>query len=938
MRYTPLETEAMDSRISLLLILLMGLQPSSMRIEGVAVDQLGRPLSGVTLHIFHGGVEVSSLPLDEDGLFTLELRTSGTLYLYADDPSTPGVDYLPLRVEAPWEGVRTLIFRPAATLIVEGSAQFIDSEELPFSTVFTVVDLEGKPIEVDGLPLIYGEGEDSLTPLLGLNEDVITVPAGMPIGISVNCTVLLGSALVTRSFPLIREPLKLARGEVRSVDLPAASMPLNLDLVERLLRSISERLEEMRIEGFYLEAEEAKMREALSLLEEARYLGAEGLYIESFDAARRCYLNLQALDLRLRHLRLDASTSVYLLLAFLSSTSTLTALLLVERWRSRLAAALTLYLLSLAALRWSYPGFQLVSPGILASSFIAALSAALLILYLLSHITPKARGDGHIPVRNLIGPIISIARRNLRRRRLRTLLMLMSLMILIASFVSLTSISTGYGLTSRRIGRSNWRGVLIRSKGVMIQSLEATVDWLLDQPGVEAVAPKAESMAIPNPHAYLKGYPIYGIIGVDPETESWASGLEDIIIEGCLPSPDGLAISSELAEELELRIGDRVTLFGWTLTLEGVLSDEGLRRLREVDGSHYLPEKLVNISPEGEPPNFVPTPCEPGEVVILHISRALMVPLISPSRLSVKLSGDVDIEAFASRMALERGFKAYASTGGAIYLYQLASYLEGRGLPLLIPWVILLLNIASITLSALRERRWEVSILSAIGLNPTQISTVFLVEAAIWGFVGGGLGHLIGLTLYRLLSLLGIPLSVYQKVSALWCLASLALSSSVALVGAAVALKASVVFTPSLMRRWRPRGEEETWVIPIPIRLRPGEESEFVDYVASRLHALRGGLVKKTSLIRIHQLDGAYEIEFIYKSAGQALDSFYTRNRLRVEDGSVTLTSMGAESWVYEVGSLLRKIAVEWASERASISPLPSQLGHPSARRPYHSP
>ena len=930
----------MDSRISLILMLLLvSLQPSStMRVEGVAVDQLGRPLNGVTLHIFQGGVEVSSPSLDENGFFAIELREAGTLYLYADDPSTPGVDYLPLRVEAPWEGVRTLIFRPAATLVVEGSAQFIDSKELPLSTTFTVVDLEGKPIEVDGLTLIYGDGENSLTPLLGLREDVLLVPADTPLGVSVNCTVLLGSALITRSFPLVREPLRLVRGEARSIDLLAASMPLNLELVEGLLGGVSERLKDMRIEGFYLEAEEAKLREASSLLEEARYLSTEGLYIESFDAARRCYLNLKTLDLRLRHLRLDASTSIYLLLAFLSSTSTLTALLLVERWRSRLATALALYLLSLAALRWSYPGFQLLSPMILTSSSIAALSATLLALYLLSHITPKARGDGHIPVRNLIGPIISIGRRNLRRRRLRTMLTLTSLMILIASFVSLTSISTGYGLTTRRVGRSNWRGVLLRPGGVMIQGLEATVDWLLDQPGVEAVAPKAESMAIPNPHVYLKGRPIYGIVGVDPEAEIWASGLGDILIEGHLPSSDGLAISSRLAEELGLRIGDKVTLLGWTLRLEGVLSDEGLRRLREVDGSHYLPEKLVNISPEGEPPNFVPTPCEPGEVVILHISKALMVPLVSPSRISVKLSGEVDVEAFASRMALERGFKAYASTGGAVYLYQLSSYFEGRGLPLFIPWVILLLNIASITLSALRERRWEVSILSAIGLNPTQIAAVFLVEASILGFVGGGLGHLIGLSLYRLLSILGIPLSVYQKVSALWCLASLALSLSVALVGAAVALKASVILTPSLMRRWRLRGEEEAWVISIPVRLRPEEEREFIDYVASRLHALRGGVVKRTSLIRVHRLDGAYEIEFIYKSAGQALDSFYTRNKLRVENGSVTLTSIGAERWAYEVGSLMRMIAVEWASEKGSISPLSSQPDHPSARQPYRSP
>ena len=937
MRYTPLETEAMDVRVGLLLLAaLLSLQGSTpMRAEGVAVDELGNPLRDVQLHVFRECVEVASIAV-EDGGFTLEV--SGTLYIYADDPSTPGVDYLPIKVEAPWSGVRTLVFRPAATLIVEGAAQFVDSKELPISTTFTVVDLEGKPIEVDGLTLIYGGG-DSLTSLLDLEEDVIIVPAGMSIGVSVNCSVLVGSTLITRCFPLTDAPLRLEGGEVRGVSLLAASMPLNLKLVGDLLGEVSQRIEDMRSEGFYLEVESSRLREASTLLEEARYLSSQGLYIEGFDAARRCYLNLKTLDGWLRHLRIDASTSIYLLLAFLSSTSTLTALLLLEGWRSRLITALSLYAVSLSALRWSYPGFSLLSPPLLAVSSIAALSATLISLYILSHITPKARGDGHIPVRNLIGPIIAIGRRNLRRRRLRTLLTLSSLMILIASFVSLTSVSTGYGLTAQRVGRSNWRGVLLRPGGMMLQGLEETVNWLLDQPGVEAVAPKAESMPTPNPHASLMGHPIYGVVGVDPEDEGWASGLGELLIEGHLPSPDGVAISLELAEELGLSLGDEVSLLGWTLTVEGLLSDDGLRRLREIDGSPYLPEKLVNISPEGEPPNFIPMVCEPREVVILHISRALMAPLVSPSRLSVRLGGDVDVEGFASRMALERGFEAYASTGEAVYLYRLSSYLEGRGLPLLIPWLILLLNIASITLSALRERRWEVSILSAIGLNPTQIAAVFLVEASILGFVGGGLGHLIGLSLYRVLALLGIPLSVYQKVSALWCLASLALSSTVALVGAAVALKSSVILTPSLMLRWRLRGEEEeAWIIPIPVRLRPGEEADFVEYVADRLSALKTGVVKRTSLIRVHRLPGAYEIEFIYKSVGQALNPFYTRNRLRVERGSVTLTSIGAERWAYEVGSLLRMIAVEWASLRGSTSPPPSQHGHPSARQPGRSP
>lgn len=923
----------MDARLTLFLFALISLSSSTqMRVEGLALGPDGEPLRGVVLHLLVEGVEVASTVVDEGGLFALELGWEWGL-LYADDLSTPGIDYLPLRVEAPWGGLRAFVFRPAATIVVEGTAQFVDSEELPLSTSFQIIDPAGGIIEADGLTLLYGDRDGSLTPLLNLGEGVLLVPAYTPLKVVVNCTVLVGSSLLTRSFSLTERPIMLERGGRMRIDLLGSSVLYNLKLAEDLVDGVSGRLGTMRREGFYLEAEGSGMREAVGLLEEARYLRGEGLYIEAFDAAKRAYLLLRLLEARLRHLRLDASTSVYLLLAFLSSTSTLTSLLLAESWIRRMMLSFGLHIISLSTLRWSYPGFALLSRSLLAISSIATLSATLLIVYLLSHISPKARGDGHIPVRNLIGPIIAIGRRNLRRRRLRTALTLTSLTILIASFVSLTSVSTGYGLTVRRTGRSEWRGVLLRPTGAMFLGLEATVEWLLEQPGVVAVSSKAESMAIPNPYTSIRGRPIHGVVGIDPEGERWASRLEDLLVEGDLPSPDGLLLSIGLAEELGLSVGDEVRLFQWELTVEGLLSDEGLRRLKEVDGSPYLPERMVNISPEREPPNFIPATCEPDEVIILHLSKALRIPLVSPSRLSLLLGEDVDIEAFAARMALERDFEAYASTGRAVYLYRLSSYLEGRGISLFIPWVILLLNIASVTLSAVRERRGEVSILSAIGLNPTQISTVFLVEASILGFVGGGIGHLIGLNLYKVLTILDIPLSVYQKVSALWSLASLSLSSSVALVGAAVALKTSVVLTPSLMRRWRLRSVEEAWVIPIPVKLRREEEAEFVRYVVGRLSALSDGMVRRTSFVKLRSLDGGFEISFIYKSAAQALDPFYTKNRLRVERGSAALISTGEERWAYEIGSLLRRIAVEWATIRASNSPRSSPPYHPSARR-----
>ena len=92
--------------------------------------------------------------------------------------------------------------------------------------------------------------------------------------------------------------------------------------------------------------------------------------------------------------------------------------------------------------------------------------------------------------------------------------------------------------------------------------------------------------------------------------------------------------------------------------------------------------------------------------------------------------------------------------------------MEGEGLPLIIPWAIVVLNVVVTMLNSLFERRREINILSSVGLNPAEIASIFVAEASIMGFIAGGLGYLLGLSFYRLMPLLGLTLEVQQKVSA----------------------------------------------------------------------------------------------------------------------------------------------------------------------------
>jgi len=124
-----------------------------------------------------------------------------------------------------------------------------------------------------------------------------------------------------------------------------------------------------------------------------------------------------------------------------------------------------------------------------------------------------------------------------------------------------------------------------------------------------------------------------------------------------------------------------------------------------------------------------------------------------------------------------------------------------------------------------------------VGLNPTHITFLFVAEALIIGIIGGGMGYLLGLSLYRLMPLISSGIVVRQKISAGWCLASLSIAMAAVLVGALVALQSSVDITPSARRRWqmgRPPQKGSAWVFDIPFKVQEDEVDSLFEYVVAR--------------------------------------------------------------------------------------------------------
>lgn len=433
---------------------------------------------------------------------------------------------------------------------------------------------------------------------------------------------------------------------------------------------------------------------------------------------------------------------------------------------------------------------------------------------------------------------------------------------------------------------------------------------------------KAENVPLQRPIFTMNGVQVYGIIG-GTETEFDNIGLDSTLVSGTLPV-DGVLISETFSEESGIRLGDDVTYGSLSLPVDGIFEDSAFSRLRDLDGTPYLSEKWVNIGPEGEAPVWALQDVETFEQMIVNLDTVSGFSMVDVMRIGFSLESSFSEDEFAERLALERGYLAYSSTDESFSFYRLGNYFEGKGASLIIPWVIVVLNVVVTMLNSMFERRKEIEILSSVGLNPAQVSAIFVAEATITGFIAGGLGYLAGLGVYKGLAYLNIGLQVHQKVSAVWSLASIGLAISAVLTGAYVALRNSTVITPSLMRRWRidrsSGGFDKPWKLRIPVILEPEEVDLYLEFMEERLQRFTRHPVEMTSRIKFNKDER--RINFIYRSVQASTGTLYTKNELKIvqideSEYTVEMDSIGDPDYVHIVGSIVRRITMDYTSMKS---------------------
>jgi hypothetical protein len=934
--------------VILLMIMVAGLAPLSetageerVTLRGSVIDFKSRePIFNATIAVWESRILITRQYTDLHGVFAIQVPRDHVyrIYTYADNSSTLGRDYLPAVRDSllPTGDMNlTVELRHGASVIIDKDLQFMDSTSSPSIYSFEICDPEsGAIFDIEGYKPIYGTPESAHTPFLGINASYLIVPAEVPFNIRVNASVIVSGKATAKSFNIDKpDHFRLLTGDLIHLDVRNYSLQYNLAMLKEQIKGIEGKIDEMERLGFYLSLEKQSFTSITGTVDRAEFDLTHGAYVNSFTELRRAYIAATDLYSGLVGMYGDAVTSVYVLIFFLAFTSTTISFLLFGKLLYKVIVSGGLTALAHVVLHEIYPAVGYITAATFIEFSAIAWCVALFVTIVLPHFMKGRAVDDKTPLRNVLVPIFSLAKRSLTRRSLRFILTLSSVMILVMSFVALTSFNMGYGLIANRISnqRVSVDGVLIRapSSGLTSNSMFTALDvtateWLQKQSEVEIVAPKAENLPFLIPVTTLGNKPIFGVIGILPSVEAKILGLDSIVVEGRYlqeGEENTILISSDfgIGVNATLRLGKDM------VKVVGIYSYEKLRWLNDLDGNPIIPNKLVNLSPPGDPPNIQAVPVEEDELVICSLETALRMPGVFLSRIDAVLRKGESVNDFAERVALEKNYDAWASSGEGLYIAMLGTYFQGKGLPLVVPWGIVVLNVVIAMLNSLYERRREIGILSSVGLNPSHIAGIFVAEAIAIGLIGGGIGYLLGLSMYKVMTLIQVTLEVRQKVSALWCLGALMIAMTAVIMGAVSALQGSVVITPSLKRRWRIDEAAEmgkTVEMDLPIRVPRSEMEEFVNYVLRILREYENDPMLRTERVRMRSEDteerSVRTITFVYRMVGGAFASF-SHNDLIIERGgkeefySVKMVSSGDRNGLYQAGNLVRMVIMRWS-------------------------
>lgn len=779
---------------------------------------------------------------------------------------------------------------------------------------------------------IYGDLSPFPLYLLNITGDMSIVPSNTPLKIEVVSDLLDRPVVIDNN----GEPLTLEKNKIIFVENFAYHILFrNLRVVQKEYERSSDKIRRAEEYGLYIGME----KERLKCIDEAMkkvfsyVMGKESMSI--FQAAyylkysyEECLKIQNNIDVLMRGSA--ASFLPILLLSFMTSIGICS--LCFEEKSKHFISSLILFAIIFAILYYSYPGFRLarINDYMFAGYSIAVIY---LLLFLISESGKDLKTVGGVSLISAILVSLSLALRNMKRRKMRTLLTFMSLIIMVLGFTLLASINISYSIREIKTASSSFQetGILTivsRINGVLDYR---DITWISLQPESKLIALKAQSMPQNKPLGYIKStFQVNGIIGImanDPNLKilQLATNPEDL--NYALKNHALALVSEEVAKNAGIKYGDEIVILGKKIRVAGFFNPEKISQFRDFDGDFWCPKKITQ---RGEI-----TYCSGNEIIITSFETSINLGALV-TRCYVYSEDIQSATNLARRLSLLSSyFVVVFSSDGTKYIYFPSMTISVSGFTLIVPLVLVSLNIFAIMISSVYERKGEISILSVIGLNPLHITCIFVLESLVLGFLAGSIGYFSGIISFKVLEVFNIYMPINAKTSMLDVGAILGTAILATTLSYLIpSLKASTLVTPSLLRKWKPEAlsYKGKWLQEIPARIHPEKIHSLINYICEKLPEESDNMevkidgLKRETLIENEEV--VHVIRFRYLKGGDK--PFYAKvdlkakkigdyYRILMECEIYSIYPKFEEMQLREVVSLIRKIVLKWSSLRDRI-------------------
>jgi len=590
--------------------------------------------------------------------------------------------------------------------------------------------------------------------------------------------------------------------------------------------------------------------QSLKELESAHELERENKYGDYYLALLRSWYYVQLAYSETKNILMDSSaTAVFFFILIVPFSFLIERLVFSSKGNKRVLTIILIFATLMIMLFLIHPGFRATPFSMVSALGFICLSLVALILIFMSNeiagilreLRKKLIGVSFIQADTLGSVVVSfsLAVENMRKRKFRTALVLSSLAIITfasASFISISPIQIIMKISVEPSGafQARYQGILVTGTDFFapINPMVSSVVSNLAGKGV-TVAPRA-IIPVSTGGSYLynkqgKQILIAGVFGFAPE-EKDVLHLQDTIMQ----KYNGVSalrpwfseedrntcyITEDVAKELGVVPGETVVFYGIELKVLGVISQQHLVNVTDIDGIPVAPFDPLTTRP--------PRPRVYWGIIFIPYNFAIDLGGITYS-VAVACKDASSIPKVAEKIAKYLGLTShYVFVVEDISSNRSFRYTSERMFDVsnwqfsLVPIVICALVLLSTMTGAVYERIKEIYIYSVIGLNPMNVVGMFLGECIAYALISAPLGYIFS-------SILGNFSSVFANYASSSVIL-VVLSSILVILSSSIypLRKVSKFVTPSLERVWRPptKPKGNTWDIPLPIAMETEEEA-----------------------------------------------------------------------------------------------------------------